>query len=285
MLDKLETQYKREGQGSSQNLSVIGRARADFGGKKAAELTADNFAAYIEKRLADGARPATVNRTTQVVQQAYKVGDVPAPKIRHLSEKDNVRHGFLSEPEFLALLGNLPTWLQDFTLLGYLTGWRKGEIASLRWEDVEGGLVRLRGENSKNGEPRAIVLAGELASIIERRRALRAVQTPQGVVLCEWVFHRCGEPIRQFRKSWARACKLAGCPGKLFHDLRRTAVRNLVRSGVPETVAMSVSGHKTRAVFDRYNITSEKDLRDAMLSVQKYREAQAEKVVAISLAQ
>jgi integrase len=69
--------------------------------------------------------------------------------------------------------------------------------------------------------------------------------------------------ILRFEKEWKHAVEAAGCPGRIPHDLRRTAVRNLVRAGIPQTVAMSLTGHKTDSVFRRYDIVSAIDLKDA----------------------
>jgi len=199
-----------------------------------------------------------------------------APLIRHLSEAGNARQGFFSDLEFRNVASNLEPDLADFALFGYLTGWRKGEINSLRWSDVDGDVVRLQAENSKNGEARFVTLEGELAELIERRKACRQVKTKTAVVLSDLVFHRDGEPIRDFRKAWTAAFKMAGVPLRLFHDLRRTAVRNMIRAGVPDRVAMQVSGHKTRSMLDRYNIVSEKDQREAMQKTQAYLASAAE---------
>lgn len=313
LLNALEADFKMRGKWTVRNQSTFRGARNDFGARDARTVSAQQVDAYIEKRLAAGARPATVNRTTELVRQAYrfavKRGELHRiPAIRHLSEKNNVRQGFFTVEEFEAVVTNLPDDLQDFCRFGFLTGWRKNEIASLRWSDVEDGTIRLRGENSKNREPRQIVIEGELIDLVERRREDRSVKRGDTIALSEYVFHRDGEPVQEFRKSWASACVAAGlgkmvCPkcesegadrwcgrcktdtqyrGRISHDFRRTAVRNMVRSGIPQSVAMKISGHKTASMFRRYDISNEDDLRQAMINLKKYHEAERKKVVSVT---
>jgi integrase len=166
----------------------------------------------------------------------------------------------------------LPDYLRDFTRLAYLTGWRKSEIVSLRWTvvDCDAGAIRLRPEAAKTGRGRTVMLEADLAELIDRRWEARLLEKNGNVRVAGLVFHRDGEPVGDFRKAWATACEVAGVPDKLFHDLRRTAARNMVRAGVPERVAMAVTGHVTRSMIDRYNIVSEDDLRMATQKTTMY---------------
>lgn len=315
LLDALEADYKLRGKDSHQFWSHINHIRAYFAPWRAAEVTSEAVDSYILQEQRAGCASATINRRTQLLAQAFRLAIQrnhlsTAPRIRHLSEKENTRQGFYTDAEVRALIVFLPEYLKDFVLFGYLTGWRKGEIVSLCWEDVEGEIIRLRGGNAKNGEGRSVALSGELGEMIGRRKAARQVKTEQGLTLSAYVFHLKGAPVGDFKKAWASACvaanlgrfncsvcktavtghrcgncsSVASYSGRIFHDLRRTAVRNMVRAGVPERVAMSITGHKTRAIFDRYNIVNEDDLREAMQRTQQYLKEteQKERLVAIT---
>jgi integrase len=135
--------------------------------------------------------------------------------------------------------------------------------------DRAAGRIGPRREHSKNGEPRVLPLVGDLAALVERRWTAREYQTPEGTTaLSPFVFHRAGQPVADFRKSWASVCDTAGVAGTLFHDLRRSAVRNMDRAGVSQSVAMALSGHKTASVYRRYRIVDEVDLRQALARMQ-----------------
>ncbi len=312
LLDALRADYELRGKASAQNLSNIARANRDFGDRLATSLTAEDVDKFINERLADGSAPASINRVLQLLGQSFRLAIkrkhlANAPHIRRLSEKGNVRRGFFEPSEFYAIVDGLPDYLKDFAYFAYLTGMRKGEIASLRWADVDSDTIRLRAEDAKNGCARSVPLEDEIAEIVGRRRQARVIKREGSTMLADFIFHRDGQPIGDIRKSWHRACCLAGvgkmlCPtcssivddgrkcarcevawtwdqlvytGKLFHDFRRTAVRDMIRGGTPEAVAMSISGHKTRSMLDRYNITSEADQRRAIRRTAAYRRALA----------
>jgi integrase len=194
------------------------------------------------------------------------------PHFPKLSE-DNVREGFFEHDEFLALRGAAPDHLKIAMTVGYYTGMRQGEIIGeqgLRWDQVNlvEGTIRLSSTQTKTKTPRVIYMTGDFLMVMIKAKELRDRCFPH----CPYVCQLGGQPFKEIQTAWASACRRVGLKGKTFHDLRRTGVRNLVRAGVPETVAMKISGHKTRSVFDRYNITSEEDLRNAATRLNDYIE-------------
>jgi len=134
---------------------------------------------------------------------------------------------------------------------------------------MKAGVIRLPQALSKNKDSRVLVLSNILKELIEKRWQLR-------VLGCPYVFHVNGCRVHDWRGAWDKACRLADLEGRYFHDLRRTVARNLIRAGVSDKVAMSVTGHKTRSVFDRYNIVSEDDLRTVGESLASYVAAKAQ---------
>ena len=177
-------------------------------------------------------------------------------------KENNVRKGFVEEEQFKSLLKHLRVELRPMVTFAKITGWRRGEVLSLQWPQVDFKcrMVRLEPGTTKNKEGGMFPFTAELESLLLAQRQATDVLKKQGKIV-PWVFHhKEGQPIREFKNNWTTACRKAGWPGLLFHDLRRTATRNLVRAGIPERVAMMLTGHKTRSVFERYNIISEGDL-------------------------
>jgi integrase len=251
--------------------------RAFFSLRRASEVTTPLVERYIKERLDAGKARSTVNREVEALKQAFtnasrqtppRVARVPYfPRLT----VENARQGFVSRAEFDALIAGIDDLdVRDFAEWCFWTGMRKGEAAALTWEnfDRETWTVRLHAKDAKTGYGRVLALDGPLRSIVERRLKVRRLD-------CSLIFHRtsrgkAAQPVKDIRKSWNAAARAAGLGGVLFHDLRRSAIRNMIRAGVDPAVAMRVSGHRTRSVFDRYNIVSEEDLRAAITKTAEY---------------
>ena len=258
--------------------------REAFGLARCLAVTPEAIAAYVARRKEAGYSNASINRGLEVLSAAYRLALKDGrlshtPRIESLPEH-NTCTGFFEADQFVALVGHLPEYLQDLARFAYYTGWRKGDLVKLRWEtvDLEGGVIRLRSGDTKTGKGRVLALDTTLRALIERRYQDRLTGTADAPVVSDFVFHRSGRPVGDIWKAWTSACLAAGIqpetkmragkavvvPGRKVHDFRRTAARDMIRSGTPETVVMAVTGHTTRAMLDRYNITSERDTREAM---------------------
>lgn len=242
-----------------------------FGGRRAVTITTQDVRAYIEKRQRTGLANGSINRHLVALKRMFHLAAKAkllsadhVPAIPMLKEGPP-RSGFFEADQFKALLQHLRPEVKPIALFGYESGWRLREILNLQWHQVnlDEGWVRLDAGTTKTGEGRLAYVSPALLECLRAQHvATKQLEKEKGVII-PWVFHRRGRRILRFLASWQTACRKAGVPGMLFHDLRRTAVRNMVRAGVPERVAMQISGHKTRSVFERYNIVSEGDLREA----------------------
>lgn len=204
--------------------------------------------------------------------QSNKVYGRPAiPTLREAPP----RAGFFDRAQVDAVCDHLSPVLAAVVRLAFITGWRvNSEVLPLEWRQVDfaGGEIRLDAGTTKNGDGRVFRMTQDLRTLLEERHSEHAQLKKAGHVV-PWVFVRVvakgrGGPkapkrIKTLDKAWKAACRAAGCPGRIPHDFRRSAVRTFVRAGIPERVAMTMSGHKTRSISERYNIVSESDLIDA----------------------
>jgi integrase len=251
--------------------NILPRLREFFGAVKSSDISYDAVSGYIASRL-KSVSPATVRyeravlrRMFGIAHRAGKVGRIPAfPTVR----VENARTGFASADDIDRVIQHLPAHAQGPVRCLYLTGWRLNEVLGLEWRrvDFEAGTICLEAEQTKSGRPRLFPFAAlpVLARLLrEQRERTSALERAQSRMI-PWVFHLNGERLVSFRTGWRNAVKKAGLPGLTPHDMRRSAARNLVRAGVPERVVMDLCGWKTRAMFDRYNITSARDLAEGV---------------------
>ena len=277
LLAMVEADYKANSRSSVDRVEDAGIHVKEFFGteSKARDVTSDRVTAFAAHRLAEGAKAATVNYEMAILRRGFrlgaragKVGTRPEIAMLHV---DNARQGFFEPEQYRSVVTHLPEYLKPVATVGYITGWRvKSELLTRQWRHVDfaNGWIRLEPGESKNREGRAFPFTPDLKAVLEaQREKVRAIERRLGRVI-PWVFcHSDGSRIIDFRGAWANACKDAGVPGRLVHDFRRTAVRNLERAGVSRSAAMKMTGHKTDAVYQRYAITDSAMLQEAAVKL------------------
>jgi len=280
-VELLEADYRNNEYSSlgKQQIRIRLHLTPAFGGWRMAEITPDRIALYTSDRRTAGASAALVNRELAILRRMFTLCVQSGrllyqPHIPRLRER-NARAGFFERAAFESMRAHLPTALQPVVTFAYLTGWRiDSEVLTREWRhvDFEANEIRLDPGETKNGEPRVFPLTADLRALLLDRLTARTAAVAAGYV-CPWVFFRMvakgrggrkyPKPILRFNKAWKAACQAAQCPGRIPHDFRRTAIRNMTRAGVPEAHAMKLAGHLTRSVFARYNIVSASDLTEA----------------------
>jgi integrase len=222
---------------------------------------------------------AEINRELQILKRCFSLAMKDGrlamkPHIAMLKEAP-ARAGFFEREQYEAVLKHLPAEIRPVITFAYVTGWRiASEVLPLEWRqvDFDAGEIRLEPGTTKNKQGRTFPLTGALRTLLETQHAEHLRLKQAGHIFPRVFFRevadgRGGEQkpkvITSFNKAWKHACRTAGCPGRIPHDMRRSAVRNLVRAGISQTVAMKMTGHKTDSVFRRYDIVSDGDLHAA----------------------
>ena len=279
--DDLVNDYKLNNRKSLDRASLsMKHLSSYFGNMKVKDISSNMIEDYILFRKNEGASNGTINRELSALKRMLTIGArhtppkvINPPFVPKLKEAPP-REGFFEYDEYIHLKDKLPDYLKPVLTLAFFTGMRKKEILTLTWDriNLKEKKIVLKDGTTKNDKGRTIFLSGQLLDTVLNQKKDRDSKYPE----CPYVCFNEGRQIKNYQKAWHNTCKKAELIGKLLHDNRRTAVRNMSRAGIPDTVIMKISGHKTRSVFDRYNITSEDDLRLAAEKVASvYNDKQA----------
>lgn len=234
-----------------------------FGSMKARDVKMSHIKQYCADRLAkDQAAPATVQKEISCLRRMFNIAleeelldAVPAfPQVE--IDGLNARKGFFEDEDFYAVCAALPPHLRVLAIMAFWTGARKGELLKLQWSSVNltTGKVELGADITKGKTPRSFFLPTAALDALRSWKQTTREWEFQHQTPVPSVFHRNGKPIKKFQTAWNKAFQDTGVERRVFHDLRRTAVRNYVDTGTAKSIAREISGHKTEKVFERYNI-------------------------------
>lgn len=268
------TDYENNGRKSGREVDrAFDRLDEHFGAGFHARAVDDDAVEHYKKARLKEAKPATVNRELAQLRRglrlAVKRKKLSIPPSFSLLREGRPRAGFLEPDQFAAILKHLNDDLRPLVKFLYWTGWRKSEPLQLEWRQVDRKAGVLRIEDSKNDEARTIPYAAlpALKEVIEEQHKKKKAVERKKEIVVPFVFHRGGKVITDFMGAWEVACKKAGLPGRLIHDMRRSAARNMMRAGIPQRVAMSIGGWKTDSVFRRYAIVDERLLAENLVKL------------------
>lgn len=244
-----------------------------FGARRLIGITTSDIRDFAAARQTAGAANGEINRELAALKRmftlAIQAGKLHAKPHIPMLQEDNVRRGFFEPEQFDSVRVKLPEPLRPLVTFAYLTGWRlASEILPLEWRQVDwnGKVVRLDPGSTKNREGRTFPFTGALEALLKTQLAEHERLKKAGRIVA-LVFHRDGVRIKTLRGAWKAACKAAGVPGRILHDFRRTAVRNLERAGVPRSAAMAMVGHKTESIYRRYAIVDAAVLKEAAAKI------------------
>lgn len=264
LLDLLVDDYKLERRRSTDDMEkrVDKHLRPFFASKKVHEVTTTLINRYRSMRVKKAAA-ATVNKEVSYLRRAFKLGLEHTPPLVEkapvfkMFELDNAREGTLAHEAYRSVRDSLPSYARIALVISYHTGSRKGEIRKIRLQDIDlaASRINIPSKNAKNKTPRYLPIYGDMQAELEMAMSLCDPR-------CPYLIQNEGKPVGSWRKSWKTACRAARVDAALFHDLRRTALTNMIEAGYSEKEAMLISGHKTRHVFDRYCIVSSKRLKE-----------------------
>jgi integrase len=211
---------------------------------------------YAQARGAEGASNATINRELAVLRKGCLLAEIRWPAKWKQRKESAPRSGFTSREDVERVCSVLPAGYADAARFCLLTGWRRTEALNLRWSEVdfERGEVKLLAGTTKNREPRVFPLYPQLRELLQKRLVVGALDDTR-------VFGYSNGSA--FSRTWKRACVKAGVKPVLLHDFRRPAARNMIEAGIDRQVAMKLLGHKTESIFNRYRITTGKELENA----------------------
>ena len=277
LLGAVHAKYEMEGLRSLKSLEARLRLHLlpALDHLRAVEFTTDHRTRYIRRRRNEGASDSTINRELETLRHAFILGAeayppkvLKVPKIRLIPGADNPREGFLEPKDYERLRDALEQPVRLMFIIGYHIGWRAGKILDLTWDQVQLDkriiLPPPREASNKWVGPAPIYgdLRVALTAAAERRD-----EFPN----CPWVLHRVGQKVVNYKQAWAKGIKAANLPGLLFHDLRRTAVRNMLDAGIDQGRIMRIIGHRSLSIFLRYRIVSVSDVQRTAEQLEKAR--------------